>query len=363
MKKIGILTFHRAVNYGAVLQTYALQHQIQNMGAECKVIDYQCDAIEDCYKPFRIEKEQLFKSVLKLPFRYYWTLKRKRRFQNFLNTKIHLTQRYSSSDLAACNSEFDTFITGSDQVWNSTLTKMDTTYLLDFVRDPCKKASYAASFGFDEIPEALKNTYEKLLSDFRQISVREQQGADIIRKLLNREVSVNIDPVLLLSQQEWQQVASPVRQNDYIFVYTMEKTSTMINFIENLSQKTGCSIIWFTMGLRRPIREGKVQYIHTGSPEQFVGYIAGAKYVVTNSFHGTAFSILFHKKFFVEYLPEPSKANSRLENILNLFQLKERLILNGQNDLIQQGIDYNAVDRVLNEERKKAIHYLKKIVG
>ncbi|HEX3038949.1 MAG TPA: polysaccharide pyruvyl transferase family protein, partial [Caproiciproducens sp.] len=127
-----------------------------------------------------------------------------------------------------------------------------------------------------------------------------------------------------------------------------------------LSQKTGLKIIYIHSGFKKPIR---ATYIRSAGPEEFVGYIVNAKYIITNSFHGMAFSIIFHKCFFVGLLKPPSQVNCRLENILDLFHLRNRQIVDGRNDFVDQGIDYIAIEHAIQREREKSVNYLKDVLG
>lgn len=358
--KIGILTFHRALNYGAVLQAYALQQMLLKLPADVEVIDYLCPKIEKQYRSLLgigTMKDHISHLLQLVQF---W--KRDRKFFDFIRRRMILSPQCfdSREKLHSISSEYDFFVTGSDQVWNAFLTGFDKTYLLDFVGDSRKKVSYAASFGLSKLPEAWEAPYRTLLKSFSALSVRERQGADIIRDLNGQNAQVNVDPVFLIPADQWEQIAAPVAEKNYIFVYLMARSQTIFSFIERLSAKTGCSVIWFSPGVRRPV---PAKYIRAGGPEDFLGYLANASYVVTNSFHGTAFSILFHKKFFVEYLPEQRKMNSRLEQVLNLFHLEGRLI-QGISDLkMPEEINYDSVERILEEERNRSLQFFKDAFG
>lgn len=360
LKKVGILTFHNALNYGAVLQTYALQQTISQLPAKVEIIDYRCPQIEKQYRSILGAGKKIDR--IKHGLMYFQYCQRNRIFAHFCNHRLKLSKQYfiSQKELLKVNSQYDFFVVGSDQVWNAFITGLDETYLLNFVDNNRKKISYAASFGFPELPDEWKPRYKLLLESFYGLSVREQQGADILGNLTGRDAHVHIDPVLLMKADEWKRIAAPIKEQNYIFVYLMAKTETILKFIEELANQTGYKVIWFGPGLRRPIR---AKYIRTGSPEEFLGYLLNASYVVTNSFHGTAFSILFHKAFFIELLPRQHNSNSRLEQILNLFHLSDRLILDKTKINIQGHIDYAEVEKILDKEREKSIHYLKKVLG
>lgn len=356
--KVGIITFHRAINYGAVLQTYALQAALDQLDIASEVIDYRCPKIEETYREYR-SKEALRHGR---PLLYLQYNRKNEKFSRFFSEHIRFSGHcyQNHEELLAAENRYDAFLTGSDQVWNPFCTDSDTAFLLDFVHTARKKNSYAASFGVGELPETWKARARELLKDFNKISVRERQGEKMIEDLLGRKVSAHVDPVLLLGQEEWGRIAAFPKERDYIFVYLMERSGTIDRFVEDLSRRTGCGVIYFNTGLRRPVH---AKYIRTGSPEEFVGYLVNARYVVTNSFHGTAFSILFHKAFFTELLQPLKSKDSRLENILELFQLRDRQIVNGHCEAAEKAIDYEQVDRILKLEREKSMDYLREVLG
>lgn len=358
--KIGILTFDHALNYGAILQAYALQQALKKLNIKNEIIDYRCQAFEKQYKSFWGQGTAVGK--LKHALLYFQNRRIRVRFSEFHNRFLFSSSECyrNAEEVSSANSRYDFFLSGSDQVWNTSLTEFDKTYFLSFVVDNRKKISYAASFGVPDLPKTLQEQSRALLNSFYGLSVREQDGADIVRDLTDREAQVHVDPVLLLTTDDWMRFVKPVAERNYIFVYLLAKTATVFRFIEKLSEKTGCGVLWFGPGVRRPIH---AKYIRTGGPDEFLSYLANSRYVVTNSFHGTAFSILFHKELFVELLPEPSKANSRLENILSIFHLKDRLILNGENQEIEEWIESDTIERILAGEREKSFNYLKKVLG
>lgn len=360
--KIGIITFHEAINFGAVLQTYALQKTVQKFNVECDIIDYKNDKFKIDYKAFNKNNIKGVNSFIKeLSYLYIKSVKRSK-FKKFINNNIQLSKIVDSQNmLSKINNEYHKFITGSDQVWNLGCTNNDVNYFLDFVTCISKKNSYAASFGIAEIPNEQKDKYKKLLKSFNNISVREIQGAKIVKDLVNRDASVNLDPTLLLNKEEWSIVCNNINsiKEDYILVYLMAHSDTIMRFAEDLSKKTACKIIHINSNI---IKRASGKYIRTAGPSEFIKLFIEAKYIVTNSFHGTVFSINFNKNFFVELLPPPAKVNSRLENVMDLFDLRDREIINGKNDNILKNIDYREVNYILNNERKKSLEYLKSII-
>ncbi|MFR2839550.1 MAG: polysaccharide pyruvyl transferase family protein [Zhenhengia sp.] len=360
--KIGIITFHRAVNYGAILQAYALQQALNKLGVDNEIIDYRCRHIEDAYSLFDIKKIKSLRNLIHIVLYDPVNKIKSNKFKKFIEQNIKMSSKIETkNDLNEINMNYEAFITGSDQVWNNKCTGFDKAYFLDFVKDDTKKNSYAASFGTNCIIEELEEDYRKLLGKFNNISIREKQGQEILRELINIDVPVHLDPTFLLTKEEWLNVVKDTSNKDkYILVYLMQYSPSIIKFAENLSKSSGYKIIHINNEI---IKKAKGKYIRTSGPEEFLGLFAGAEYIVTNSFHGTAFSINFNKNFFVELLPPPAKVNSRLENIMDLLNLRDRQIVNGKNINIDKSIDYNKVNAKIAEEREVAKSYLREILG
>lgn len=362
-KIIGIITFHRAINYGAILQTYALQKKIKELGVKCVIIDYRNKKLENRHKKIKFSDCKNMKDFI----RYLLLSKNHNikydKFREFANKHFEVsTPFYSLKDLREAEKKYDTFITGSDQVWNYQINDMDAAYFLEFTKDKSKKASYAASFGVSNIPNEYKQKYFELLNDFEYILVREKQGADIIRELLSREAQVVLDPTLLLSKEEWHSVAKEgysAVDGKYILIYAFGGSKNIWNLAENISKKTGYKIVCIANTYKKSIN---IKYIKSAGPEEFLGLFKNAEYVITNSFHGTAFSINFNKQFFTEMLPDTMGVNSRIEDILDLFRLDNRIITSSDASVIDILINYNEMNEILETERKKSMALLKNLI-
>lgn len=361
--RIGILSFHTAVNYGAVLQLFALKKYIELLGGDVEIINYVPIKAKRYFNFFGLDKGlgKFIKKIIMMPFYLY----KKKKFNKFIAKYMKLSDRVNNFEsLRLLNSYFDTFIVGSDQVWNYKITGNDTRYLLDFVEESNKKNSYAASFGTSKIPKEYRERYINLLKDFANISVREKQGQKIVNCLCSKESTVVLDPTLLFDMKEWRNFFSnraKYEKSKYILIYCMEPSSSIINVAKKISNDTGLKIIMIN-----PFTE--LFQIDTSvmvaGPEDFISLFLNAEYVITNSFHGTVFSINFGKKFFVEYLSYTNyDVNSRIEHILDLFDLKDRLIIEGNNNDLYENIDYEKVNNILKYEREKSINYLTKILN
>lgn len=358
--KVGIITFHKALNFGAVLQAYALQKSFMSIGLECDILDYSNEHIKTIYKLKKMWPPKDLKSFLKNLLLYNNQKQKIKKFNYFCRNYLNMSKEYlTKAELIEDSDNYDFFVTGSDQVFNYNCSKFDKAYFLDFVKEPYKKNAYAASFGFDKIPPNYIDEYRKLLEGFGALSVREKQGADIIKDLIGRDAVVTLDPTLLLQKSDWDKVAQDYKGlKDYIFIYDFANSSTILSFAKKLSKEKNCDIVWVNDSIKPQPRTTFAKGI---GPLEFVGLIKNARYIVTNSFHGTAFSINFNKEFFVELLPPPAHTDARLKNIMDTFGLRDRQIIDGNNNNIDKPIDYEAVNNLLNKERQASFNFLRGI--
>ena len=243
MRKAYILTFHGSVNYGAVLQAYALNKTIQFLGVDCQVIDYNRKLH---HRNFLKINAKTFKSAIYQLMQYPGKFILHRKFDRFTRSRTTLTKiSYNGYD-ALSRDEFSDdaiYIVGSDQVWNCELTENNFHYFLDFTSSP-NKYSYAASFGVSDISSwQYRDKILNLLRDFAKISVREESGQAILEKELNSDSVVVCDPTFLLKNSDWDKVASHVRESGYILTFMLSYSDEIINAAKKLSDKTGLPII------------------------------------------------------------------------------------------------------------------------
>lgn len=358
------ITFHKAVNYGAILQTYALQRSILKLGVDNNIIDYDCKLISNEYKLVNTKSIKSFiKSLIAFRIYYY----KKDKFKSFIKKYIILTNPVTKDILKSeeFNNKYDFFITGSDQVWNYEITNLDDAYFLNFVKDESKIKSYAASFGISYIPNNLISKYKNYLKRFSSILVREKTGVELTKKLIDKKVNVVIDPVLLLDKNEWNEIVFKTKFDDikdkYILVYM--ETPYIKLFAENLSAKYKIPIF----NIADLILKKKNKIGNTESklgPEEFVNAIKNAKFVVTGSFHAVVFSIIYNKEFFINNVDKTKEnRSSRQKDLLDLLEIKDREIFNHDDDANFSLIDWNNVNKKLEIERNKSLNELKKILG
>lgn len=359
-KKIGIVTFHHASSYGAVLQTYALQNFMFNLGIENEVVNYRCKFIEDRARVFKYIKGKALKN-------YVYTLKNaknivlsRKNSEIFGKKFLKMTKPYSSDTISQCADDFGAFIAGSDQVWSPICVGFDPVYFLNFAKEG-QKFSYAASFGTKTLPENKLDEYKKRLSGFDGISVREESGKEIIGNLLGTEPLIHVDPTLLLKKEQWDKLAAENEQTEpYIFLFNVLKPKNLVNYALELAEKTGMKIIYPCKG--KKIHNPHIQYIEPVTADRFVSLIKNAAYVCTNSFHGNAFSLIYHKNFIVE-TDTAVIENIRSKELMTKLGLKNRILAEGLSPDIDFETDWESVDEYFERERKNSAKYLLSIAN
>lgn len=341
-KKIGIITYHNAINYGAVLQAYALSHYLNSKNNQVQIVNYLSPAVDIQYRYKTIKESFSMKNFFAHNLTCFLHKKKKKLFKEFLN-QMPISKLYTRSDLAMA--EYDLFITGSDQVFNPDCNRNDPSFFLDFTEKP--KYAYAASMGSIEQFRTSKLDTIGLLASFSKISMREADTADYLSKALDKECVSVMDPVWLLNKSEWEAIASEKNEEKYILVYNLMDFSFMRDYALRLSEKTGLPIYVIN---RTIIGEylywGKAMNKSNCSPQEFLGLIRNSKYFVTDSFHGISFAMIFQKNFVVAKNPGKISTNSRLDCILGQAGLKNRVIAKDV-ELVLNDIEYKKVERNL----------------
>lgn len=346
--KLGILTFPKAINYGAALQATALRKVLLNRSEKVCFLNYSCKAIDSTSKIFDISNLFSLKYTIAHLYNMPEAIKRQKNFSNYW--KKHF--EFCSSD----PKEYDAVIVGSDQVWNYNLTNDDLFYFLNFKKNDLKKISYAASFGLPEIDKAHAEKIVPLLKDFDYLSVREKQAAKIIKENMRADVPVVCDPTLLLNKNEWKKLVSEKPQNSgYIFVYTVFNSDNVWEYAKKLSEKTGLPIKTISYS---KFHKREAIYDYTAGPDDWVNYMHGADYVVTNSFHGVAFSINFNKNFFFDMPPKSAGVGSRISDITERYSLENRNISADDFVLTTDAPDFEKANLLLEEDRKFSFEFI-----
>lgn len=337
-KKVGIMTlYHKTYNYGAQLQAYALQKSVEKLGYECELINFQWSGIRTI-----MNYESGGKNV--------------GRFRAFSQAIPHSVRLYTPYNIEECADDYDIFICGSDQIWGANLN-MPVFVLpqitLSFVPEDKTKIAYAASMGGSVATERIRDALASSVARLDAISVRETSAIPFMSEMTGRQVTAVLDPTLLLPADEWRTVLIPEDAGKYILVYSIGKNVILDAAAKSLSEKLGYEV--FSLSYTDS---------DTAGPKEFLGLIDNAEFVLTNSFHGTVFSILFHKQFLAFSVdtssPEFSK-NVRIIDLLHSVNLKDRFINDTTVDVekrLTDTIDYNSVERILHDKRKSSMEFL-----
>lgn len=355
--KIGILTFHRAINYGAILQAYALQ-TILNEGHEVELINYEDEENKkrysklpiNCVNPVSGLRNYITNQIQAANSKKFLFFR-----DNNLNQSMYISNK---KDLKKYCDKYDAIIVGSDQVWNLDITNNDLSYFLDFASST-KKISYAASFGVRYIKKDMLDQVIELLRKFDAVSVRESTGCKLLSDygIVAKRV---FDPTLLLNAEEWRKIARRPSwlPQKYIAVYGFGVDEIMLQHAKDIAEKSESKVVLIGNFIKKPIKGISVKRVV--SPEEWVYIFLNAESVVTNSFHGIAFSINFGKKFWAfNSKTNLTETNSRIEDILKLFEL----------DCCDSAISssniysLNRVNAILAEMREYSREFLRKAVG
>ena len=354
MKKIGILTYHRAYSYGAKLQAYALATYLTSIGFKAEVIDYGNIGEEKLrkigtrsLKDFAVTTLCYIASSIAEPQRI-------RHFDEFLDIIPHSSKHYEKANIAEANDKYDYFVTGSDQVWNPKYNEGDLTFLLDFVKDNKKKFSYAASFGVSHLPDDILQVYKPLLAAFNKILIREITGKSLLCTQLGLDSQIVLDPTFLLSQSQWGEMANYPLSKPLKYILSFQIIDRDVHYdvmLDYLHSKLGYEVIELKDSFRYKPWRWPI-YAKAG-PKEFLGLIRNAEVVVTNSFHATVFSILFHKPFFCSR--NSFGFNSRMEDLTSDLGLAGRMFDSSTTlpSISSIEVEYEKVDAILMRKLSK----------
>ncbi|MBO5852168.1 MAG: polysaccharide pyruvyl transferase family protein [Clostridia bacterium] len=387
---VGVVThFNKSVNYGGVLQAYALTKKLNNLGYEAEQICYdaRCKNLDSStaieIKPLKKLTIRRILGAIKRKVKrliFYKRIKTEQRiifekqkcFRAWIRVNVKSSNlAYGPSNVCECNNLYDAFITGSDQVWN--YTWYDKNYFLDFANNSKIKLSYAASLGHNEIPNGIKEVYSKHLKSFNAVSVREQNMVDLLKDVSPVNVEWVVDPVFLLDKNEWESIAlSQEKINDkYIFCYFFGENKKEREIVKEYARQKNLKIVLISdliieqkVKLDESFADIKLKNINPG---EFLYLIKNAEYIFTDSFHATAFSLIFQKQFFVFNRYSNGGMSDRITSVTNLFNVSERFCA-GINESLEyvnslKDIDYNNNQSEFKKLKEKSINYIQKSLG
>lgn len=383
MKKVGLILANPITNYGAHLQAFATQYTIDNLGVSTEAIDissinsqkYIIDLGFFVYAIKRIRHKLFHKesnSVYDEAF--YDNLKKRTALAAaFRKRRLHDEKVYKTYDeLVNAAKSLDAVMIGSDQMWTPGAS-FSPINSLAFVPKGVARLSYATSLGVEEYPRSCWHSARKMWKGMDAVSVREQQGADIINQVCNNQVDVQVvlDPTYLLTKEQWESLipVEKMSEEKYVFCYFLADNVAgkrcAIQYAKSHGLKLVSILSCESLGMMD--RTYADQTLGALSPEDFINWLRGAECIFTDSFHGVAFSVINEKQFFVFYRVRkdglPAR-NSRIDNVLKMWKCETRLVKKaGEDEVNAQNIDYQQVRTILDAQRRKSLDYLKKALA
>lgn len=368
---VKVITRHSPSNYGSLLQSIATVKTIEGLGHDCSIIDYQRPDERglkgvltqvNCKAGFGNPLKKLAYIAIRYPIEKFALV----RFDRMRKKYLKMTSRCSSHvDLKKISA--DAFITGSDQVWGPMMNGVyDSAYFLQFVGKDSRKLAYAASFGKTKFDESTVVAYKKMLSEYDKIAVREKSAVSLLEEWgLNNCLGQVLDPTLLLDMSQWTNLL--IKKNDfdkykdqkYILVYQIHNDPKLSGYAKRLAKHTGMELLRVNPMLHQALRGGK--FICSPDLSEFLSLVANASCIVTDSFHGTCFSINFGKQF-IEILPN-NATGTRNQSILELTGLSDRILCDFNDySLVDKVIDYGKVNELLEVERRKSLEVIRSMI-
>jgi hypothetical protein len=353
VNRIGLITIHDTLNFGSLLQTYGLYKAIESIGKDITLIDYKNKAIAEREKTYRLSEVRNVKELYKAVFHHHFLEEKHYNFWDFINSNMTVSQPYTNKNIEKANSQFDTFIVGSDIVWGMQITGSDFNYMLEFVSDSKKKISFSSSVGTrwsKEYDEKVRG----LLSRFDTLCVREQLAQKWINELLpEKTVIETCDPTMLWSRETlWGQYNKPdlVAQSRYVLIYLKTDDNRTVTDAITYGKRHALPVYNINYNHSVP----GVQNIRPTTVNQWISWFANAEVIFTASYHGILFSLYFEKPFFWY-----SRANSaRTESLSRELGIQNRegneINLNAELDM-----DYMKINKAIDDKRSKSWEQLR----
>lgn len=350
---IVIITFHFVPNYGAALQAYAMKHIFDNYGEKVTFLNYQPASITQSYRNFHARSFRNFiSSILNLPASF----RKNMRFASFFQKYIPDTQKaWERADGISVDS--DRIVLGSDQIWNFNITDgYDGVYWGEIEQNrPCRIISYAASMGNGQLSREDLALIQHSLRNIRFLSVRETATRQKLQSLTRRNIPVVLDPTFLIDNQEWLSLSPEIKHKNYVLLYSLNNRSETTKIAQFIASEADLEIIEILSGGRSfQKRSGHIEKTAVG-PGEFIGLIANASYVITDSYHGTVFSIQFQKDFY-SYVDGSNQ--SRIEDLLRRLNLADRILYSYPPNMQLTTINYTNCNRILRKQILYSIKFI-----
>ena len=381
---IAIITlYHGSENYGGLFQAYALQKYLETLGNTVEQIDYEKEdkkaihgifnkinkygisyCVRRCFEiPISIYRRRYDNDIIKKYDGYF--AQKKNKFAEFRNSIPH-TELYNVNTISDINQKYDMYVAGSDQVWNPEY--WCDAYFLNCVKEK-RKVAIAASTGVEKISKRHDSYLKQCLQGFEYISVREYKSKICINSHFAGDISVVIDPVFLLDVSEWKEIENEydLEFKDYIFCYLLGKEKKIHRKVKRISNKLGLPVVYLCFSQPNYYKEecnfGDVRLYDVG-PREFIYLLRKSQYVVTDSFHGTAFSILFNKQFWTlpRYHLGIKKSSDRIKTILDMLDIRDRMISIASVRKWNDGIQWEHTNQKLKNVKERMKEEINKLM-
>lgn len=373
-RSIAVMTLHNSPNYGSCLQTFATQSVLNGLGLNTQVVDYyRYDAIPEhetdrALNGQLVKKMPIFrlpgvKSLARIPVSRI-VARRAAPLNEFRKTRLHLSTRkyYSVEELENDPPQADIYCTGSDQVWNSIWNKgFNKAFYLSFAPESAKRIAYASSIGKESLEDWEKAPMREALLKYSHISVREEEAVELLDDIGIHGAVPVIDPTLMLDRAAWGNIASKalVPNQPYILIYQLNKNSEFDQYAQKLSKKLQLPIYRIAYGIHEK-RKGE-HIIVCPRVEEFLGLFMNAEYVLTDSFHGTAFSLNLGRKFVAI---SPGRFSGRIMNLLRLTNMENRYLKDYRDlGIVDQTFNFTYAQSTFSHKRKEAEDFLSKAIN
>lgn len=371
--KVGIITWWRN-NYGSILQALALQQKLNQYN------DLQYEIICQFGKK-ATSVDNVFDKIKSVGLaetckRVFWKVAfkglrlRNKKMQQFVDENLKVSnQQYNEHDIADSNKYYDTYICGSDQIWNPDLVPTDSMYWLPFVEKGKNKIAYAPSFGASTVTEKQKEQIKANLSTFKAVSCRENSGARTINQIIGeKKCEAVLDPTMLIERDYWDTISEDkIYDEKYIFAYMLRGTAAQRKYIEKIARERNLKIVSIPFLDYEKIDPYDLKFgdykLWDANPAEFISAIRHAEYVFCDSFHCIVFSILYHRPFFVfPKVGADGKVKksqiSRMTDLLELAEIKNRILLDNEEADLDAEIDWNNSDKRIQKARCDSERYL-----
>lgn len=371
--KVGIITWWRN-NYGSILQALALQQKLNQYN------DLQYEIICQFGKK-STSVDNVFDKIKSVGLaetckRVFWKVAfkglrlRNKKMQQFVDENLKVSnQQYNEHDIADSNKYYDTYICGSDQIWNPDLVPTDSMYWLPFVEKGKNKIAYAPSFGASTVTEKQKEQIKANLSTFKAVSCRENSGARTINQIIGeKKCEAVLDPTMLIERDYWDTISEDkIYDEKYIFAYMLRGTAAQRKYIEKIARERNLRIVSIPFLDYEKIDPYDLKFgdykLWDANPAEFISAIRHAEYVFCDSFHCIVFSILYHRPFFVfPKVGADGKVKksqiSRMTDLLELAEIKNRILLDNEEADLDAEIDWNNSDKRIQKARCDSERYL-----